>query len=350
MEDKLKYPENSHIRFDDNHKKKVLKAINNHSDENRSKRSKSVIKRWGYSTLAAAVLFLLLIGSTHVSLGMAKVAAKIPYFSLFIKQTEYKYALYDVIGDVMNENKYEFNTMDVSIPEREIQIEVLGTKEEVQAMKNDVVQRLNHELAAQNFGKYAIEVKRGELRKTKEPTPEEDEYMRKSMELETKVLDLLEKNNFHPAFPVEVRINSRENFMYIALPNTEKRVDELKEQLKLLTKEYGEFKYRITSIDMAAREQEVRWEKSGILSILFGGLSENKAFKVTGLSYSFHPLPLQIKVKISLKSTDPEAEQLAEEIENEITDFIQTHEKAAEVRNDTYELTILGKDKKKINK
>jgi hypothetical protein len=138
--------------------------------------------------------------------------------------------------------------------------------------------------------------------------------------------------------------------MYIALPKTEKRVDQLKEQLKLLTKEYGEFRFRITSIDMAAREQELRWGRNGIISILFGGLSENKAFKVTGLSYSFHPLPLQMEVKISLKSTDPEAKQLAEEIENEITEFIQTHEKAAEVQNDPYELTILGKDKKKINK
>jgi hypothetical protein len=349
MKDKLKYPKNSHMHFEEKHRQKVLEAIKNHPEENRSKGSKIVMKRWGYSTLAAAMLFLLLIGSTHVSLGMAKVAAKIPYFSLFIKQTEYKYALYDVIADVMNENKYDFNTLDVSIPDREIQIEVLGSKEEVKAMKDEVVERVNNELVAQNFGEYDIDVKRGELRQPMEPTPEENEYMRKSMELEGKVQDLLAKNNYQPAFPIEVRINSMENFIYIALPKTEKRVDELKEQLKLLTKEYGEFRYRITSIDMAAREQELRWGKNGIISILFGGLEENKAFKVTGLSYSFHPLPLQIEVKISLKSTDPEAKQIAEEIENEINDFIQTHEKAAEVRNDPYELIILGKDKKKIN-
>jgi hypothetical protein len=349
MEDKLKYPKNSHMHFNEKHKKNVLGAIKNLPEKNRRKGSKIVIKRWGYSTLAAAALFLLLIGSTHVSLGMAKVAAKIPYFNLFIEQTEYKYALYDVIADVMNENKYDFNTLDVSIPDREIQIGVLGTKEEVKAMKDNVIESVNNELVAQKFGKYDIEVQRGELRQPMEPTPEENEYMRKSMELEGKVQDLLVKNNYQPAFPIEVRINSMENFIYIALPKTEKRVDELKEQLKLLTKEYGEFRYRITSIDMAAREQELRWGKSGVLNVLFGGLDENKAFKVTGLSYSFHPLPLQIKVKISLKSTDPEAKKLAEEIENEITDFIQTHKMATEVRNDPYELIILGKDKKKIN-
>lgn len=338
------------MRFDEIHKTKVLEAIKNLPEEERSAGSKIVMKRWGYSTIAAAVLFLLLIGSTHVSLGMAKVAAKIPYFNLFIKQTEYKYALYDVIGDVMNENKYDFNRLDVSIPDREIRIEILGTKEEVKAIKDEVAKSLNKELVAQNFGKYDIAVQRGELHEPIEPTPEEMEYERKSMELQQKVADLLAKNNYQPAFPIEVRINSMENYMYIALPSTEKRVDELKEQLILLTKEYGEFKYRITSIDMAAREQELRWEKSGVLSILFGGLDENKAFKVTGLSYSFHPHPLQMKVKIALKSTDSEAKQLANEIENEITDFLQTHEMAAEVRNDPYELIILGKDKKQINK
>lgn len=56
---------------------------------------------------------------------------------------------------------------------------------------------------------------------------------------------------------------------------------------------------------------------------------ENKAFKVTGFSYSFHSLPLQIKIKTSLNSTDSEAKELAEEIESEITEFIQTHEKTS---------------------
>jgi hypothetical protein len=350
MEDKLKYPKNSHLRFEEKHKKHVLDAIKNLPEEKRRKGSKIVIKKWGYSTVAAAALFFLLIGSTHFSLGMAKVAAKIPYFSLFIKQEQYKMALYEVIGDVINENKYDVNGLDVSVTDREIQIEMLGSKEEVKSVKDKVIQKINSELVAQNFGKYDIEVNSGVLRQPMEPTPEENEYMRKSMVLEKKVLDLLEENNYQPAFPIEVRINSMENFMYIALPNTEKRIPELKEKLKEITKEYGEFKYRITSIDMAAREQELRWGKHDIISILFGGLMENKAFKVTGLSYSFHPLPLQIEVKISLKSTDPESKQLAEEIENEITEFIQTHEKAAEVRNDPYELTIVGKDKKKINK
>jgi hypothetical protein len=352
MRDKVTYPKNLHIRFEDKHKQKVLEAIKNLPEENRSKGSKIIIKRWGYSTFAAIVLFLLLIGSTHVSLAMAKVTAKIPYFSYFIKQKEYKDALNGVIFEVITQNKYDFSNLNVSVPDREIKIWLVGSRDEVRSMKTEVIETINNELVAQNFGKYEIEVKRGKVRQSDamESTPEIEEYIRKSFELEEKLIDMLEKNNYHPAFPVQVRINSKENFIYVALPKTEKRVAELKEQLNLLTKDYGKFKYKITSIDMAAREQELRWVQNGIIDIIFDGLGENKAFKIEGLSYSFHPLPLQIGVRIALKSTDPEAIEIAETIENEISEFIRTHEMTEDVRNDPYEVTIYGKDEKKINK
>ncbi|KGM44791.1 DUF4030 domain-containing protein [Neobacillus niacini] len=349
MRDKLEYPKSLHMRFEDRHKQKVLESIKNLPVENRSKGSKIILKRWGYSTFAAIVIFLMLIGSTHVSLAMAKVTAKIPYFSYFIKQKEYREAIHGVIFKVINENNYEFSNLDVSVPDREIKIWLLGPNEDVRSMKAEVIETINSELVAQNFGKYDIEVKKGKVRKPMESTPEIDEYIRQSFELEEKLIDMLEKNNYHPAFPVQVRINSKEKFIYVALPKTEKRVAELKEQLNLLTKDYGKFKYKITSIDMAAREQELRWVQNGIIDIIFDGLLENKAFKIEGLSYSFHPLPLQIGVRIALKSTDPEAKEIAETIEKDIAEFIQTHEMTANVRNDPYEVTVYGKDEKKIN-
>ena len=100
---------------------------------------------------------------------------------------------------------------------------------------------------------------------------------------------------------------------------------------------------------MTAREQELRWGKNNIISILVGGLMANKEFKVSGFSYSFHPLPLQITIKTSVDSSDDEAKDLAKRIEDEINSFIQTDDITKEVRNDPYEITILSKDKKKIN-
>lgn len=131
------------------------------------------------------------------------------------------------------------------------------------------------------------------------------------------------------------------------LANTEskKRGSELKKLLKSVTKDYGEF----TSIDMKAREQELRWGDSQITGIIRSGLMSNESFKVTGFSYSFQPYPLEMKIKTSVKSTDPKAKELAEEIMNEVKEFIQNHEITKDVRNDEYTVMIYGKDKKLIN-
>ncbi|WP_223589010.1 DUF4030 domain-containing protein [Neobacillus bataviensis] len=357
MNHKWKYPskhsELKQLRFEEKHMEYVLNSVTEiQSNNSANVKNRTVFKRFGYSTIAAAAMFILIVGSSYFSLDMAKVAAKIPYFSLFIKQEEYKYALHEVIVDVINRNHYKVVDVEVSIPKRKITVSLLGSKKEVNSIKDEVITKMNRELVAKNFGKYMIDIIKGELKdQGRELTPEEQKYMNDSMELEKKVTDLLNKNNYKPAFPIEVRINSIENFIYVALPNTEskQRVSELKEMLKSVTKEYGEFRMRITSIDMKAREQELRWGSSQIIGIIGSGLMSDKSFKVTGFSYSFHPYPLEMKIKTSVKSTDPEAKELANEIMNEINEFIQTHELTKDVRNDEYKVMIYGKDKKIVD-
>ncbi len=355
MRNKWNYPSHhsdlTQLRFKEKQMDYVLKTVQAApSHDNTHPKKKIVLKRFGYFTTAAAALCMLIIGSTHFSLDMAKAAAKIPYFSLFIKQEEYKYALYDSIQDVINDHQYQVVDLDVSIPKKKITVSLLGSKEEVKAIKAEMIAHINEELVTQNFGKYKILVKKG---KRPDPGPtltqEEENYIADSVELEKKIVTLLAQHNYTPAFPVEARVNSMENFIYIALPNTEnkQRVTELKELLHTVTKDYGEFRMRITSIDMKAREQELRWGNN-IIGILAQGLMSNKSFQVTGFSYSFHPYPLQMKVKTSVQSTDPKAKELAEEILNEMKVFIQTHELTKDVRNDEYKVIIYGKDKEII--
>jgi hypothetical protein len=355
MNKNLKYPKDhselKQIRFKEDHIKFVLRAIREPGSSDKLK-YKNFLKRFSYSTLSVASLLILIIGSSYLSLDMAKVAAKIPYISLFIKQEEYRYALLGVISDAINKNQYEVIDLDVSIPKKKITVSLLGTKKEVDSMKQEVITNINEVLVKNNFGRYRIEVKKGKLsNKGRELTPEEEKYVADSKVLEIKVLELLAKNNYKPAFPIEVRINSTENYIYVALPNTEskQRLLELKELLKSVTKVYGEFKMKITSIDMKAREQELRWG-SQIPRLISSGLMSNESFKITGFSYSFHQYPLEMIFKTSVKSTDPEAKELAGEIMNEVNEFIQSHEKTKDVRYDEYKVMIYGKDMKLIMK
>ncbi|PLR89854.1 DUF4030 domain-containing protein [Bacillus sp. T33-2] len=353
MGNKLKYPEAANVRFEEKHRKHVLEAVkgNQYKNEMKTRRRSSSMKKLAYTSVTAAALVILFIGSSYISPGIAKVAAKIPYLSLFVKQEEYKYAISDVISDAANDKGYKLVTFDVSVPEKELTLGVSGTKEDFNKIKDDIEKNINAALQANNLGKFDIEVKRHIERQIDYvETPEDKKYTKDSQELEKKILEQLKINNYETAFPIQVRINKIEKFIYVAVPNTEKRIDELKNLLHSTSKEYGDnFRLRVTRIDMKAREQEIRWGKNNIISTIGGGLMENKELKVKTYSYSFHPYPLQLKIKTTIDATDPAAKELAVTIEKEIKDFILTDEITKEVRNDPYNLIIYSKDKKKIN-
>jgi hypothetical protein len=358
MEDKLKYPEEksvlSQLRFEEKHKEHVLNKIRVLPAGNpvyTETHKKKPLKKAAFSAVAATIVFALLIGSSYLSPSMAKVMARVPYFSLFIQQEEYKYALYDVIGEVVNEKKYQIQTVDASVPDRKLTVLVIGSKDDVNAVQDDIIKDFNSALVSNHFGEYSIEVKRSKvfIEQTAEDSPEVEQYIKDSQQLEKEIKAQLEKNNYELAFPLEVRINEKEKFIYTAIPKTETRIDELKDLLKSTSSKYGEFRLKVTRVDMNAREQELRWGKNNITLTIAHGLMENKDFHVTGFSYSFHPLPLQIMVKTELDAADAEDKKIIEEIEDEINTFIQTHELTKEVRNDPYEIKIYGKNKKQIN-
>jgi hypothetical protein len=344
------HPDLSELHFDEKNKKQVFEAIQKEEGSGQRKKPKQKLVLTG---LAAAAIFLLFIGSAYFSPTMAKVAAKIPYFSLFIQQEEYKNALHDVVFEAMKGEKFnDLRNLKVSIPKREMTFWFGGTKAEVKEIEEDLIPLVNTALKEKNFGSYKIEVIRDKTvyDPIPEDSPEVEKYIKDSAELEKNIIAQLEKHNYDMPFPVQARINEIEKYIYVAIPKTETRITELEDLLRTTTKPYGDdFKLDIRKIDMAAREQEKRWEEAGIIHIIVGGLMENEEFKVTGFSYSFHPLPLQIKVKTSVKSTHSSAKELADKIEQEIETFIQTDELTKNVRNDPYELIILGKDKEQIN-
>jgi hypothetical protein len=353
MEDNFKYPENhtklNGIRFDEKHKQHVLNQIKMVPIDPNNIQKPQKNRRFTYSTIAVAVIFTLLIGGSYFSTTLAKVMARVPYFSLFIQQEEYKYALYDVIEDVMIDKKYKLNSLDASVQDRVLSLSIIGSIEEVNSIKKAVKKDVNAALIANNFGRYTINVNRVDVSDMVADSPEVQKYIEDSQQLEKEIKAKLDQNDYELAFPMEVRINKTERFIYVAVPRTEKRIDDLKELLRTTSKKYGEFKLRVTRIDMKAREQEKRWDKNNILSILVGGLMENNRYHVTGFSYSFHPLPLQIKVKTSLNGSDAADKEIAKEIQEEMHFFIKNHEITKDVRHDPYEIKIYGKDKKQIN-
>ncbi|WP_108671878.1 DUF4030 domain-containing protein [Peribacillus acanthi] len=352
MKDKFQYPKKmNNIRFKDTNQQYVLNSINNLNGHTNKERKNWGIRKIVYSSIAAVAFFTLMIGSTYVSPAMAKVVAQIPYLSSFIKQEEDKYELLKVVSDALVKEGYNLRNITASLQDKQISIMLAGTEEDLSKKKDEVQKTVKEALASHQYGTFSVKVQIDERVYTShEETEEEAKYMRDSESLRKKIQMQLDKNGYVTAFPIEVRINKIENFIYVAVPKTEKRIPELKELLRSTAKEYGDdFKLRVTRIDMKAREQELRWGKNNIVGIIGQGLMENEEFKVKGYSYSFHPYPLQIKIKTTINTSGSEAKEIVERIENEIKTFIQTDELTKEIRSDSYEIIILSKDKKRLN-
>jgi hypothetical protein len=358
MKEKWKYPSHNpdlnRLRFEDNHKQNVLmkiKSLKHSNGKNRNEQKSFGMRKVGGALVAAATIIVFLLGSTYLSPAWAKVASHIPYFNQIIQNQEYTMAVNDTVWNVIQENKYPISQLDVNIPDKNIDFAIIGTEQEVNSMKKEVMTKIDAALQAKDLGKFSIQVRAGKERLDEFATnPELVKNEKESQALHDEIMKQLKLNHYEPAFPIQVRVNFPDNFIYVAVPNTEskQRMDDLKALLKTASSKYGDdFKMRITRIDMKAREQELRWGNT--IMIIGDVLMQNEEFKTTGYSFSFHPYPLQLKIKTSIQSSDPDAKEKAERIENAIAEFIQTHEKTKDIRNDPYELTILSKDKKKLN-
>ncbi len=86
---------------------------------------------------------------------------------------------------------------------------------------------------------------------------------------------------------------------------------------------------------------------SQITPAIAEGLMSKKKFKVTGVSYK--EKPLNFIISTSIPSSDPEAKALGTEIESMIVEFLKSKEVLSILGNESYEVIVNSKDKKKIN-
>ncbi|WP_026692702.1 DUF4030 domain-containing protein [Peribacillus kribbensis] len=352
MKEKLNYPDALGIAFEEKHKQEVLKAVKNDNLVYlRRQPSSAGRKTLRYSMISAALLVMSLTAVSLFSPAMGNVAAKIPYLSSFVKQKELQEEITKTVMEAGSKKGWSLYPSSISVADKRMTLDIYGEAHEIEQAKKTAAQRVNEALAARKYGTYDIKVKLVAITPQNPPveSAEEKEYQEQSIEVEKEVTAYLKENHYETPFPPQVRIDKFENYMYVSIAKTEHRDAELKAALKKMTSPYGEFYFDIRKSDMKAREQEIRWGNAGIIDTIVQGLVENKEFKIKHFSYSFHPLPLQMNLTITVSSKDPDAEKLAKRIKGEIKAFILEDVKAKSVRNDPYVVNIYSKDKKKLN-
>lgn len=338
MEDKLKQLRESmastileEITFDE----KLEHKINNRLHKRKGKHKNKFI----YFTSAAVLLFALFIGSAFVSPAMAKMASKIPYLGQFFESKD----IVMVMHDELIEKGYKVGSVGVSYQgKKEVLIVIEGSDVYFNKVKDDVESIAASMLKMRDYDAYTVAVTKYEERNV-DITPEQDEQFRKESGLLIALDGVREKYQF-----AGLSLDSNKKVVKIEIPDTETRMSEIEQQVQsiLKTKTDESYTVKFKKINMMKRDQDQRWAE--ILSLTGEDLMGKKVYKVTGLGYSVYPSP-EIIFKVSMKSTDPDAKEHAEQLEKVIEDYLQTDEMKEKVKDDSYTITIRSKDQKKLN-
>jgi hypothetical protein len=340
---------NSHFMWKENKKQELKKHIlSNIENIEPTGKNKTKIPFNKNSGIALTILFSLFIGSAFFSPAMAEVVSKIPYLGQIFKSED------DIIKSISEELQSKgYNIgggVGVSYPEKEINIGIRSSQKEFNAIKNDVEGIANNILQARDYNAYTVKVNRyigdkGKAAEFNKRDKDRIEFEREFELIHRKVTNELKKLNYN-VLGFSMGYNPRA--IKLSIPNTETRIEELKQVVQDTLKENKITLMPITidKINMEEREKDRRWRE--ILDLVEGDLLGKKEYKVRMVGYSIHPEP-EIQAFITISSSDKNAKEFALQLEKVIDDFLKSKKMQSKVNNDPYHIKIFSKDDKVIN-
>jgi hypothetical protein len=346
LNSKWQYPEGmNHFTFNKEHQKKVLDEIDQRSKE-KSRKPKRI-----FPLIVAFSGVFLIMNFLFFQEDIQRVLAKIPYISQFIEQEEDRR---ERMGRMLVEIDNLLDKKDVEAPNWNFQmnrdkkvftIELKGWVGKDDGIKEPILQSMEKN----GFTDYKLSIEPYQENKAVKDEAIE-QYINDSEALKVSLTNRLKKENFELMFPVNIQMNPTQGvYIKVIVSKNETRLDLLEKIIKEESRQYAENpEIVIRQVEKKAREQEVRWEKTGAVHQIASAMMESDTYPVTGFSYSFHPYPLQVIIKTSLNPEDQDAKNIADEIRSEIKLYIETGKGTEPIRKDEYEVRVLGKDKKEI--
>ena len=299
-------------------------------------------KKLSFISIAAVLLLSLLIGSVFVSPAMAKVASHIPYLSTFFKTKPVE----NLIDEKLKNDGYKISGMDFRVKNKTLTISISGTDQYYLSVKDQVKNIAENVLTAKKYDAYHVKTTMDSKRQS---TSLNTRYKVAADAIRT-INKKLDKENINVLSTRFALSSSKIMQFNINIPDTEKQTAEIKKVYSsiLQTKAIGPYAIHFQTVDMKEKDQKDRWRP--VINAIFDGLLAKKEYKVTGESYSFSSLTLTLKIKTSIQSSNPDAQELGNRIKQTIIDFIKSKEIEDKIKDDPYTIIVLSKDKKKINK
>ncbi|PLR95903.1 DUF4030 domain-containing protein [Bacillus sp. T33-2] len=310
---------------------------------NGTRNNRVIWKRVAAFSLSAAAAFGLFIGSAFVSPAMAQIVSSIPYLNLLFESKP----LGEEIKDTLDQNNYQYGQLGVSIREKEVSVGFEGPVEYYNEVKSPVEDLIKDILKLRNNDAYTVKVfhQPDESKDNQELDSKfEQEAQAEQEKITATVGEVLKQYGYEPN-----GVGVGEGIIHIDyVPNTEKRLDEMKAQIiQNLKQEHGkDFKVKFYLFDPDLQEREGRLLP--LFHTITEGLTAKTEYKVDGAGYSNKKERFYIEVRTTISSSDTDKEEVAAKIEKTIQDFLQSEEAQKAIKDDIYEIIILSKDQKTL--
>lgn len=329
------------------HKQRLLETINQLESAQPVKykgnlfsiKQNRLLRNVVYCGIALFILSGAFISSAFVSPAMAQVAAKIPYLGQLFKQKPVSDVLYQEL------EKKGYKTASVGQTyyggKKELVVSVEGSEKYFNKVREDITDIASKILSKRQYDAYTFKIERMEPYVYTEPNAQE----KKIEKIQTDISTELEKHQYkfllaNVSFDSPPRVE-------LEIPNTEKRVEEIKAVIHAVLAENKteNASIKIKKINLKKRDQDGRW--GNIVTDVGEDLLGKEKYHVKMVGYSVHPDP-QVLIYTSL-SISEDNKKFANELEGTIDEFLETKEMKNKVKGDSYKVVIYGKGKKKLN-
>lgn len=308
-----------------------------------------------YFSSAAIITIGLLIGSTYFSPTMASVMSNVPYFDeIFLNMQDSEdhdrrmQAFYDDVSKKVRDNLTE-GVIDTSLqtsyinktPTMALMVEDEKWKKEYEKKFEDIV----NTMASRNqIGNYKTEVTVIEPLRTSvsEEEKERMKYVNKVYNIIDSVLTTNQYNNSR------ITLDPKAETATITVEF--KKTDNIMESIGDLTEKikYALQKENVHDLIIQIEKRsdaDIRDEEWHPVFTSIMQVSSDKFTEVNGFAYSFHPAPLEVIIKTSLKNDEKEK---AEEINEYVKQIIDVKKKELSLEDIPYKIIVRDKQHNKV--
>ncbi|UFT98964.1 DUF4030 domain-containing protein [Radiobacillus kanasensis] len=296
------------------------------------------------SILASAII-ILLVASSLLSPTVTNVLADVP----FLKQFFHNEPITLLIEKELKGQGYDIEEVEESsYPDKIMYVQVNGSEQDVQEVRQSIEAKTEEILLDEDYDAFSVVVEKYEEREFR-MSEESEQYAKEAKQIMDAVSEKMKETDVN-LLTMGVTHNQKDHKVEIAVPDTTKNVDELKQMMKEVVEPLGlgTFFYKVQLVNL--KQQELEMKVTTIINTLHEGLRAKKEFHTKGMAYSFHPPPLQIVVKTTLDSKDPQADEVVERIESHVMEFFHTEEVEKILKDVPYELVIRSADQVQLNK